>query len=461
MTNKYDASSIQALKPLAALRLRPGMYVGSIDIMGIETILREVIDNSIDELINGHGSHIEVEVNSEETLYRVRDYGRGIPVDTHKETGQSALFVLCSHVHSGGKFSSDSYKTSGGLNGVGIKATNALSEYFRITSFRDGKSHTLEFQAGELISDGLIVEKLPKSRLKETGTEVIFSPDPDIFTETDTTVLSQKDILEFIKSRSFLSSNTALDDKGKPIVASFNVNYDGEEHKVSNPKGIIDFVTYNMGKVKPIFKEPVFMSEEFEDTKTNSKSDESIENVKVQVALTFANEYKSNQRFFCNTIEQKDGGRHVTGFKHGLLSAVKNYIANAQGFREKDREIKINSDDCLESCFAVVSLFHSNPIYRGQDKSMLTNTNAQTYTNKIISDKLPLWFEANPKVAKVICDNIIASARARDKSKALKEGAKNNDLMSMSSFGKLSDCSSSDRAECEVFICEGKHNCSL
>lgn len=451
---EYSANNIKALTGLTPIRTRPSMYIGSVDKDGVETIFREVIDNCIDEVINGHGDKVEVIVDTKEGYYAVRDYGRGIPVDMH-ESGKPAIQVLVEHIHSGGKFQGSSYKTSGGLNGVGIKATNALSDFFQVTSYRNGKSHTLAYEKGILVSDGMIVENLLKSEKHLTGTEILFSPDQSIFRETDNVILSQEEIIEFIKGRSFLSSNSATDKNGNPIVVEFELLYDEDEFTIRNENGIVDFVNYLAEDKTRYIKDTIFFSEEFQD-KRKEDGQEVVEDVKVQVALNFVKEDSKNQRFFCNTIEQKESGKHVTGFKHGILAAFKNYIANAQGFRDKDREVKIISEDCLEFCYAIVSLFHSEPLYRGQDKSILTNTNAQTYTNKIIADKLPLWLEANPKTAKALSDRIITNAKARDKSKVLKEKAKNNDIMSMNSFGKLSDCSSGDRQECELFIAEGK-----
>jgi DNA gyrase subunit B len=444
----YNADSVKVLKGLTGIRKRPTMYVGSVDEEGLIVIGREGIDNSVDEALAGYGKLIEIDVSNETGEYTITDYGRGVPVDIHKTEKIPAIEVLVTQMHAGGKFGGSAYQTSGGLNGIGIKATNALSQYFSITSYREGKSHQLEFKKG--IKQGKMKVTPLKKNKKRTGTTVTFISDPDIFDETELYVPTKEMMVEMLQQRSYLN----------PTV-TFKLTYDGEVSEYHSPGGLSQFV----GDMRThadkgvLFKKVISFEGDFHTPMKDDETGETVDAlVGVNLAFCYDTGYDSSLLGFCNTIPQRDGGTHITGFRMSLPTLIKKYIADNKIAKTKaDQKLVVEGVDCLEGLTMVVSVSHPDPKYRGQEKQKLSNHDIQGFVQKLVNANLVTWMSENPNEAKIICQKALNAAKGRLAAKTAKESTRKTASLGFAGLhdSKLADCISEDPLERELLLVEG------
>lgn len=429
MSANYSASNITVLKGLEAVRKRPGMYIGSTGPDGLHHLVYEVVDNCIDEAMAGFCDTIYV-VLEKDDIVRVEDNGRGIPVDIHPGEGISALELVLTRLHAGGKFDKGSYKVSGGLHGVGVSCVNALSTWLEATVEKDGKKHFMEFRTGESVAP---VKEIGTS--SRQGTTIRWKADPTIFTETTT---YNFDVLcGRLRELAFLNSGIKI--------------YFRDE-RLSNPKeilfqfegGIKQFVTYlNEGK-KVIPEAPVFISGERDDVHT-------------EVSLQYNDGYNENILTFVNDINTKEGGTHLEGFKAALTVVMNEFLKNnAKLLKKMEKEEKLTGEDVRAGLTAVISVKVPEPQFEGQTKTKLGNTEVRGIVQSLVNEQLTLFFEQNPRTIEHILEKAVAEAAARIAARKAKEATRRK--TGMDSFGlpgKLADCSSKNPEECEVYIVEG------
>ena len=429
MSGNYSASNITVLKGLEAVRKRPGMYIGSTGPDGLHHLVYEVVDNCIDEAMAGFCDTIYV-VLEKDDIVRVEDNGRGIPVDIHPGEGISALELVLTRLHAGGKFDKGSYKVSGGLHGVGVSCVNALSTWLEATVEKDGKKHFMEFRVGETVAP---VKEVGTSNRR--GTTIRWKADPTIFTETTT---YNFDVLcGRLRELAFLNSGIKI--------------YFRDE-RLTNPKeilfqfegGIKQFVTYlNEGK-KVIPETPVFISGERDDVQT-------------EVSLQYNDGYNENILTFVNDINTKEGGTHLEGFKTALTVVMNEFLKNnAKLLKKMEKEEKLTGEDVRAGLTSVISVKVPEPQFEGQTKTKLGNTEVRGIVQSMVNEQLTLFFEQNPRVIEQILEKAVAEAAARIAARKAKEATRRK--TGMDSFGlpgKLADCSSKNPEECEVYIVEG------
>ncbi|EJZ69490.1 DNA topoisomerase (ATP-hydrolyzing) subunit B [Lachnoanaerobaculum sp. OBRC5-5] len=426
MSTEYDASQIQILEGLEAVRVRPGMYIGSISSRGLHHLVYEIVDNSVDEALAGFCTEIKVKINEDNSI-TVRDNGRGIPVDIQQKAGKPALEVVFTILHAGGKFGGGGYKTSGGLHGVGASVVNALSTWLDVKVYKEGKIYHMRFEKGKVVENMHVIGECDPS---ESGTEVSFLPDADIFEET----VYDFDILKVrLRETAFLTKAlkiVLIDDRVEKKEMSFH--YEG---------GIKEFVTYlNKGKA-PIYDEVIYC----EGVK---------ENVVVEVAMQHNDTYSEGIYTFVNNINTPEGGTHLSGFKNALTKTFNEYARNNKLLKEN--EDNLSGEDIREGLVAIISVKIQDPQFEGQTKQKLGNSEAQTAVNAIVSEKLTYFLEQNPGIAKLISDKAITAQRARAAARKARDLTRRKSALDgMSLPGKLADCSSKNPEECEIFIVEG------
>jgi len=426
MNTEYGASQIQILEGLEAVRVRPGMYIGSISSRGLHHLVYEIVDNSVDEALAGFCTEIEVSINEDNSI-TVKDNGRGIPVDIQKKAGLPALEVVFTILHAGGKFGGGGYKTSGGLHGVGASVVNALSKWLDVKVYRDGKIYHMRFERGKVVEK---MEVIGECDPQKTGTEVSFLPDDTIFEET----VYDFDILKVrLRETAFLTKAlkiTLIDNREEKKKMSFH--YEG---------GIKEFVTYlNKGKV-PIYEDVIYC----EGTK---------EKVMVEVAMQHNDNYSESIYTFVNNINTPEGGTHLSGFKNALTKTFNEYARSNKLLKDSDENL--SGEDIREGLVAIISVKIEDPQFEGQTKQKLGNSEAQTAVNSIVSEQLTYFLEQNPAVAKIISEKAITAQRARAAARKARDLTRRKSALdSMSLPGKLSDCSSKNPEECEIFIVEG------
>ncbi len=436
MTNKnnYQADSIKVLKGLEAVRKRPGMYIGDTDDgTGLHHMVYEVVDNSIDEALAGFCKNIYVKVNSNGTV-TVKDDGRGIPVDIHKGEKKSAAEVIMTQLHAGGKFDHDSYKVSGGLHGVGVSVVNALSENLKLEIYRDGKKHFIEFENGE--------SKAPlkvSGKSKETGTIITFKPSKEIFSSVN---FSEKILIKRMRELAFLN---------KGIKITF-IDATSKKEKLSEFKfdgGILEFVEFldqKREKLKnkngnDLFKKPIFIE--------GKKSD-----MEIECSLKWNSSYTEEVFPYTNNIFQKDGGTHLLGFRSALTRVINKY-ANEHNLLKKNK-LTISGDDIKEGLTCVLSIKIPDPKFSSQTKDKLVSSEVRMIVETIINEKLSIWFDQNPSIAKVILAKIIQAALARDVARKARENVRRKGALELSGLpGKLADCQIGKQEGTELFIVEG------
>jgi DNA gyrase subunit B len=439
-TNDYNASNIQVLEGLEAVRKRPAMYIGDIGVRGLHHLVYEVVDNSIDEVMGGYATDISVTIQTDNSI-KVRDNGRGIPVDMHEKEGKSALEVVMTVLHAGGKFDKSSYKVSGGLHGVGVSCVNALSDPCLVHVYRDGKIYEQQYKCGIPQYDVRII-----GETTERGTETTFWPDSTIFTTTEykfDTLAARMRELAFLNA----GVRITLTDEREQIEIrddDGNVTYQGPLMKHYHSEGgIKEFVQFLDQAREPLHAEPIFITG-IDDAGT----------VPVEVALQYNRSYTENLHSYVNNINTHEGGTHVSGFKKALTRSMKNY-ADKTGATAK-LKFEISGDDFREGLTCVISVKVPEPQFEGQTKTKLGNSDVGSFVETIVYKALNEYLEENPKVAQVIIQKVILSAEARNAAKKARELVqRKNTLVGGGLPGKLADCSSRKPEECELYLVEG------
>ena len=422
----YDASQIQVLEGLEAVRKRPGMYIGTTSIEGLHHLVWEIVDNSIDEALAGYADHIEVTIEADNSI-TVEDNGRGIPIDIQQKTGLPAVETVYTMLHAGGKFGGGGYKVSGGLHGVGAAAVNALSTELTVEVSRNGKVYSLKFERG------ITVQKLTEiGESDHTGTRVNFIPDPAIFIDTVDFKFSMLE--NRIRELAFLNKGLriTLEDKREEREAFSTFYYEG---------GIQSFVDYINEDKTPIIDEPIYIFGEQDD-------------IQLEIALQYTEGYETKILSFANNIHTHEGGMHEQGFKSALTRAINDY-ARKQNII-KDGDDNLSGEDTREGLTAIVSVKHPNPQFEGQTKTKLGNSEVRTITERLFNENFGKFLMENPREGRAIVDKGILAQRARTAARRAREMTRKKSGLEIANLpGKLADCSSRDPEKCELFIVEG------
>lgn len=418
----YEASQIQVLEGLEAVRKRPGMYIGSTSIRGLHHLVYEIVDNSIDEALAGYCTHIEVVINEDNSV-TVSDDGRGMPVGMHPKMGKPAVEVIMTILHAGGKFGGGGYKVSGGLHGVGASVVNALSEVCEVTVKREGFIWKQSFGRGLAKSS---LEKIGET--EETGTMVYFKPDPLIFEEIDFDfdILSKR-----LREVAFLNKGIKISFEDKRIDKKDQYQYEG---------GIKSFVSYLNRNKQSLHPEPIYVE---------GVKDDYI----VEIALQYNDGYTENIFSFANNIDTVEGGTHLIGFKSALTRVFNDYARKFGLLKEADKNL--SGDDIREGLTAVVSVKLTDPQFEGQTKTKLGNSEVRSIVDSIMGEGVSTYLEENPLVGKIVIEKGLLAARAREAARKARELTRKSVLERTSLPGKLADCSSKDPLECEIYIVEG------
>jgi len=426
---KYSADSIQALEGIEHVRMRPSMYIGDVGSRGLHHLVYEVVDNSIDEALAGHCDAISVTISQENGI-KVRDNGRGIPVDMHKKEGVSALEVVMTKIGAGGKFDKDSYKVSGGLHGVGVSCVNALSIYLKATVHRDGKIWEQEYSKGKKTKE---VEEVGKTT--ERGTEVEFMPDTEIF---DDIVYSYDTLSARMRELAYLNKGITIsltDEREKDENGEFKAETFFSE------RGLSEFVEFLDGTRERLIEKVVAIEGE-------------KDNIPVEVAMIYNTSYSENIHSYVNNINTHEGGTHLTGFRRGLTNTLKKYAENS-GMLDK-LKFEISGDDFREGLTAIVSVKVAEPQFEGQTKTKLGNREVSAPVSQAVSEMLSNYLEENPADAKKIIEKVILAATARHAARKAREMVQRKNPMGGAGLpGKLADCASKDPSKCELFLVEG------
>lgn len=425
--HSYTADDIQVLEGLEAVRLRPGMYIGSTSVRGLHHLVWEIVDNGIDEALAGFANRIDVTIEPGDII-AVRDNGRGMPVGIHEKTGISAVETIMTVLHAGGKFGGGAYKVSGGLHGVGASVVNALSEWLEVTVYQDGKIYFIRFENG-----GHAVEPLKIiGTTEETGTLVRFKADPTIF--KDTTVYDYDTLNSRLRQLAFLNKDIrlTLTDKRTSDGPSNDYKYEG---------GIIEYVQF-LNKNKSTISDKVIYVEGLQD------------GILAEVALQYNDGYQSSIYSFCNNIHTHEGGYHEDGFRMALTRCINAYAKNNNMIKKDE---SLSQDDVKEGLVAIISVKHSDPQYEGQTKTKLGNSEVRKIVSNIAGEQINRFFLENPDIAKAIVEKAEIASKARIAAKKARELTRRKSALDgISSLpGKLTDCSSKDASECEIYIVEG------
>ena len=425
--HSYTADDIQVLEGLEAVRLRPGMYIGSTSVRGLHHLVWEIVDNGIDEALAGFANRIDVTIEPGDII-AVRDNGRGMPVGIHEKTGISAVETIMTVLHAGGKFGGGAYKVSGGLHGVGASVVNALSEWLEVTVYQDGKIYFIRFENG-----GHAVEPLKIiGTTEETGTLVRFKADPTIF--KDTTVYDYETLNSRLRQLAFLNKDIrlTLTDKRTSDGPSNDYKYEG---------GIIEYVQF-LNKNKSTISDKVIYVEGLQD------------GILAEVALQYNDGYQSSIYSFCNNIHTHEGGYHEDGFRMALTRCINTYAKNNNMIKKDE---SLSQDDVKEGLVAIISVKHPDPQYEGQPKTKLGNSEVRKIVSNIAGEQINRFFLENPDIAKAIVEKAEIASKARIAAKKARELTRRKSALDgISSLpGKLTDCSSKDASECEIYIVEG------
>jgi DNA gyrase subunit B len=416
----YDASQIQVLEGLEAVRRRPSMYIGSTDILGLHHLVYEVVDNSVDEAMAGYGNEVAVTIHEDNSV-SVWDNGRGIPVDLHPQYNRPALEIVLTVLHAGGKFDHSSYKVSGGLHGVGVSVVNALSEWLEAEVRRNGKIYWQRYERGNIVSDVEI-----RGTSTDTGTTITFKPDPTIFEET---AYNFDTLAARLRELAFLNSNLKINIKDERS---------GKENIFQYQGGVVSFVEY-LNRNKEVLHPPIFSARDREATH-------------VEVAMQYNNSYNESIFSFANNINTREGGTHLAGFRAALTKTVNEYL---KGKNQKN-EVKLSGDDLREGLVAIISVRLPDPQFEGQTKTRLGNSAIRGIVESLVSEGLTDYFEENPQVAMAIVEKATEALKAREAARKAKELTRRKNALTTGGLpGKLADCSETDPEKCEIYLVEG------
>lgn len=420
----YDASNIRVLEGLEAVRMRPGMYIGSTSQRGLHHCIYEIVDNSIDESLAGFCTDIHVTVHKDNSV-TVEDNGRGIPVDIKPESGKSALEIVHTVLHAGGKFGDGGYKVSGGLHGVGASVVNALSEKYIVEVSRQGYIWKQEYMRGEPLSP---VEK--GAATDKTGTKTTFWPDPEIFTET--TEIDCDVIANRLREMAFLN-------KGLKII--FHVDATGTEETFHYVGGIGSYVEFLNKNKTVLHDKPIYI-------------DKVVDTMQVEVAMQYTDAYNESVLSFANNINTHSGGTHLTGFRNSITRVFNDYARKNNILKDSDQNL--SGEDVREGLTAIVSVKIPNPEFEGQTKEKLGSQEAMGAVQDAVREKLQEWLEFNPKIAKTILEKTLQAQRAREAARRARELTRRKSVLENSTLpGKLADCSNREPEKCEIYLVEG------
>ena len=422
---EYDASQIQVLEGLEAVRKRPGMYIGSTSSSGLHHLVYEIVDNAIDEALAGYCKHIFVTINPGDTI-TVEDDGRGIPVDIQAQTGRPALEVVYTVLHAGGKFGGGGYKVSGGLHGVGASVVNALSEWLQVQVHKDGKIYQMRFSRGHITQEMTVVGTTDR-----TGTVVTFKPDPEMF---DTTEYDYEILHTRMREQAFLNA-------GLHISIADERTEDGKSDSMCFEGGIREFVQWHNRHKTPLHEQVVYMS----GTKNGAEA---------EIALQYNDSYNETIVSFANNIHTPEGGMHETGFKTAL-TRVMNAYGMKSGAIKTDAD-KVSGEDCREGLTAVISVKLTDAQFEGQTKAKLGNAYIRTLVDSIVNEQLTIYFEEHPAVARIILDKAMTANRAREAARKARESIRRKTALGGAAMpDKLRDCNETDPSLTEIYIVEG------
>ncbi len=426
--SSYDASGIQVLKGLEAVRKRPGMYIGSTSHRGLHHLVYEVVDNSIDEALAGYCDTVAVTIHPDDSI-TVEDNGRGIPVDIHPVEKLPGVELALTVLHAGGKFDKNTYKVSGGLHGVGVSVVNALSERLKVWVKREGKEHYMDFARGDTTTK---LQVLGTVKAKDTGTKVWFKPDAQIFTELvyDYATLSTR-----LRELSFLN-------KGVTITLTDEREGQARSETFHAKGGLKEFVAFLNTKGKVLHPEILYLEGERDD-------------VGIELALQYNDGYNDNVFSFVNNINTHEGGTHLTGFKSALTSVINKHL-DKSSFAKKDKEVKLSGDDVREGLTAVLSVKVREPQFEGQTKTKLGNSEVEGIVRTVVNEWLAPYLEEHPRVANIVLEKALSAARAREAARKARDLTRKKSALDVGNLpGKLADCSLSDPAMCELYLVEG------
>lgn len=428
--SEYSASNIQVLEGLEAVRKRPAMYIGDISEKGLHHLVYEVVDNSIDEALAGYCDNVEVIIEEDNSI-TVRDNGRGIPVDYHEKEGKSALEVVLTVLHAGGKFDKGSYKVSGGLHGVGVSCVNALSTYLRAEVYRNGKIHMQEFSCGKPLHDVEVI-----GSTERTGTTIQFKPDSSIFsvTEYQYSILAKR-----LRELSYLNAGITLTLTDKRTLKEDGSGY--KQDVFRSEEGLKEFVRHLDRMKEPLVDSVIHIVTE-------------KQGIPVEVAMTYNTSYLENVYSYVNDINTIEGGTHLAGFRRGLTRTLKKYATDSKLLDKV--KVEITGDDFREGLTAVISIKVAEPQFEGQTKTKLGNNEVTGAVDMAVSEALEYYLEEHPKEAKLIVDKVVLAATARQAARKAREMVQRKSPLSGGGLpGKLADCSSKDPEQCELFLVEG------
>ncbi len=431
--NDYDASQIQVLEGLEAVKRRPGMYIGSTDVRGLHHLVKELVDNAIDEAMGGYCNHIEINIHKDNSL-TVTDNGRGIPVDEHPKLHKSALEVALTVLHAGGKFGGSGYKVSGGLHGVGLSVVNALSTWLTVEVRRDNKIYRQEYRLGDPLAPVSVIGAYEGD---ESGTQVTFLANDEIFDEVN---YNFDTMVNRMRELAFLNRGvriTVTDERPEePVQKSFC--YEG---------GIISFVKHINRNKDVLHPEPIYIEARREDP-------EKQESASLEVAMQYNDDYNENVFTFANNIGTVEGGSHLVGFRTALTRVVNDYAKKYKYIKETDEGLK--GEDIREGLTAIVSVKLVEPQFEGQTKTKLGNAYIRTMVDGAVANGLSTYLEEHPQDAKAIVEKCVTAARARDAARRARELTRRKTALDTTALpGKLADCSEKDPAKCEIFLVEG------
>ena len=424
ITEEYDASQIQVLEGLEAVRKRPGIYIGSTSSSGLHHLVYEIVDNSIDEALAGYCTHIEVTIEPGDII-KVSDNGRGIPVDIQEQTGKAALEVVFTVLHAGGKFGGGGYKVSGGLHGVGASVVNALSEWLEVEVHKNGHIYQMKFSRGAITQEMKII-----GDTERTGTTVRFKPDGEIF---ESTIYDYEVLHTRMREQAFLNAglHISTEDKRSEEIIRDEMFYEG---------GIREFVSFINKAKTPLHENVIYMS---------GKKNDSI----AEIALQYNDSYNENILSFANNIHTPEGGMHETGFKAALTRVLNSYGAKIGMLKNDD---KVSGEDCREGLACVISVKLTDAQFEGQTKAKLGNSEIRTLVDSVVSDKLEQFLEENPAVGKTIIEKALTASKAREAARKARESVRRKTgLESGQMPDKLQDCNERDPSLCEIYIVEG------